>query len=139
VSLVAPALTFAALLAALRLAMVARSAYRSLSRAHDDLLRFVDHTGAPTTVFGREFDVHDALHRELASVLAQIEAACCMTGSADAADDSAAAYHANAYLSAAHEKTLHILGDLRSASRARREQAGPMTVVTTALTSATSL
>jgi hypothetical protein len=109
--------TFASLLAALRLAAVARAAYLALSRAHEDLQRRVR---AATAVFEPErhgVDMHDALHRDLASLLAQIDAACCAIGPAAARDDSAAVHRAHAYLSEAHVSTLHILRDVRSAVR----------------------
>jgi hypothetical protein len=109
--------TLALPLAALRLAMVERAAYQALCRAHEDLQRCGDPVKAATTLFDRErhgFDAHDALHRELTSVLAQIEAACCVIGPADVRDESAAVHHANANLSEARESTLHILRDVRS-------------------------
>lgn len=91
--------TFASLLAALRLATDAHAAYQALSRAHEDLQR-------------RGGRVN--LHRDLASVLAHIEAARYAIGPTDAGDDSAAGHRANEYLSEARESTLHLLRDLRA-------------------------
>ncbi|HEV2739723.1 MAG TPA: hypothetical protein VGU66_14185 [Candidatus Elarobacter sp.] len=109
------------LFGALGFAAVARTSYRELWRAHEDLHRHSGRVTATAAIFEREregADAHEALRGDLASLLTHIEIARCVVSPKDAAVFPAVD-RASADLFDARQSARSILRRVRTAVRER--------------------
>lgn len=131
------------LLEALWLANRARTAYKTLFAANAELRRRRARTEAVSALEQHEriaFDVHDALHRDLTSILALISVSRCLVAAYAAGEDRSQDQGVNVHLSQAHAAVLQMLTDVRRAVRQSdsSQRRSGVTVVIERLTRATS-